>query len=280
MRRLSIPPAKLLDLKSLQLSLPYGSDDVSERLPDEDLLRVLEHKAYRALTAAIPQGNTAEDSYPYKVLEYQDDHGYATEYRENILLHSVFEKLFEGKFIPNISKDVSFYIFNRILGYDNYFNCPVIIVRDRKKRVVDLVKYRPTLPDKEFPKYLQEKAVNKLKNRGEEFLYIFQPEMERLIAKEKYILLGEGIKNGINALVRSLPFISIESASNVNNPELIDYLNAYRRDGVEVYGAMDGDVAGKKALKAINSKLEKPIENLIDFDRNIDFTDYIRKGSL
>lgn len=281
MINLSIPPAKLLDLETLQLPLPFGSDNVnaSERLPDEELLRILDHKAHKAL-AASPRGNTVEDSCPYKVIEYQDDHGEAIGHRNNLLLHLEFEKLFEGRFVPVISRDIPFYVFNRILGYDNYFSCPVIIVRDRKGIVVDLVKYRPKLPGKELPKYLQEKAVNKPKNRGEDFLYVFQQEMERLITKEKYLLLGEGLKNSLNALMRSVPFISIESASNVNNPKLIEYLNTYRRNGIEIYGAMDGDAAGEKAFGAINAKLQKSITNMIDFDSNFDFTDYLREGDL
>ncbi len=277
MKSLSIPPAKLLDVESLQLSLPFGSDNTSERLPDEEISSILEHKAYRAL-AASPKGYT--NPYPYETLEYQNDTGDSIISRENILLHPVFEKLFEGRFIPDVSWVTSFHIFGYHIGYDDYFKCPVIIVRDETGKVVDLVKYRPVLPGKEMPKYLQQKASDKLKNRGEKFLYIFQPETQRLIAKEKYVLVGEGLKNGINALIRSVPFISIESASNVNNPKLIEYLNVYRRNGIEIYGAMDGDPAGKKAFEAIGTKLEKSITNLIDFKKNIDFTDYLREGDL
>ena len=189
-----------------------------------------------------------------------------------------YEKLFEGRYVKNVSKSKVEYIFTKIVGYDEYFSAPVIILRDSKGDVVDLVKYRPHRDGYgQLPKYLQKKAKDKPKDRGEAYLYPFQIEMERLIAKEGYVFVGEGLKNGLNALLRSVPFISIESASNTNNPRLIEYVNTMIMEGIDVYGAMDGDEAGRRALNSINSKLNGSLINLMDFESGIDFSEYLKK---
>ncbi len=43
---------------------------------------------------------------------------------------------------------------------------------------------------------------------------------------------------------------------------------------------MDGDAAGEKAFDAIQSQLAFSIDNLLDFDSGLDFTDYLRKEQL
>jgi len=104
--------------------------------------------------------------------------------------------------------------------------------------------------------------------------------MERLTKKEGFVFVGEGLKNAVNALIRSVPYISIESASNAKNDKLIAYVNKLFQDGVTIYGAMDGDVAGEKAFNAICDQMVFSIENLLDFKSGLDFTDYLRKEQL
>ena len=98
-----------------------------------------------------------------------------------------------------------------------------------------------------------------------------------LIEKEGFVFVGEGIKNSVNALIRSVPFLSIESTSNVDNPKIIAYIKELLRKRIPVYAVMDGDKAGENALTKLNEKLGEKLSNLIDFDSNIDFTEYIKK---
>ncbi len=104
--------------------------------------------------------------------------------------------------------------------------------------------------------------------------------MERLINKERYVFVGEGLKNALNARIRSIPFISIESTSNAANRQIAEYVNKLYQRGIQIYGAMDGDGAGKKAFNEINKLLTGSIRNLIDFDADIDFTEYLRKEQI
>ena len=272
----TVPKAKKLDIENIvKLShLDNNSKDI-DRLHDDVLKKKLRFKAQKRIKAGL--------QLPYRcfVLEEEDKYGNITSIPSVLMVHEKYEKLFEGIYINNVSQSVADYLFGATLGYDNYFSAPVIIVRDSNGDIVDLVKYRPEKEGYEnLPKYLQEKAVNKPKNRGDDFLYPFQVEMERIIKKYKYAFLGEGIKNALNALVRSVPYISIESASNVNNPKLIAYINKLHRSGISIFGAMDGDAAGQKAFEEIKKLLECPLENLLDFESGLDFTDYLRKETL
>ena len=188
------------------------------------------------------------------------------------------EKLFEGSYIENVTESVAAYVFGKIIGKDNYFNCLCINVMDRQGDVVDIVKYRPARSGYEnLPKYLNEKLENKPKQRGEHFLYPFQREMERLIEKEGFLFIGEGLKNSVNAMIRSVPFLSIESTSNASNRKIIAYINELSKKGITFYGMLDGDRAGKKALDVLNSLLDRPLSNMLDFESGLDFIDYIRK---
>ena len=71
-----------------------------------------------------------------------------------ISVASVFEELFQGGTIP-AKQEFAKYLFEKFIGFDSYFNCPVIIIRDRYERVVDIVRYKPERNGKKLSsKYL------------------------------------------------------------------------------------------------------------------------------
>ncbi len=274
----NLPYAKKLDFSTvLTLSTFKGYDNDTDRLPDEVLIEQLENKAKRYLNVERKQG-------VYRCFEYEVESvegKILNHLNSQLKVPPYSEKLFEGAYIDNVEKLVASYVFGRVVGYDDYFNCPCIIIRDAKSKIVDIVKYRPKRDGYEkLPKYLQEKSQNKPKDRGEYFLYPFQVETERLIRKYGYAFAGEGLKNAVNALIRSVPFVSIESASNANSKKIAGYIQDLYRRGIKVFGAMDGDSAGEKAFHTMNELLKRPIVNLIDFDSGMDFTDFLRKEQL
>jgi len=269
--------AKKLDLTTSVALSPFNNrvNDV-DRSPDDVLKKRMGTKAKQYIKNGI-------SSLKYQCFEFEEEDNKGDLIQEDLMLMVPDEciKLFEGSYIKGVAPSVANYVFHGILGFDNYFNCTCIILRDSQSDVVDIIKYRPLRPGYEnLPKYLQEKAQNKPKNRGGFFLYPFHVEMDRLIKKAQYAIFGEGLKNALNALIRSIPFISIESTSNVSNPALLNYVNNLANDGVKIYGALDGDSAGENAFNIINTKLKNPIVNLFGFDSGIDFTDYIKKDNL
>jgi hypothetical protein len=275
---MKIPPAKKLDMNvSITLMSSPALDKSIERSSDEFLMEQLNYKAKRYLEEGRRQGT-------YRCFEYEviNVSGKVVENISSYLkVPRYTEKLFEGAYIKNVDASVARYIFGTIVGYCNFFSSPIIIIRDYTGSVVDITKYRPFHQGYEnLPKYLYEKSVNKPQNRGSDFLYVFQREMERLISKYRYVFVGEGLKNAINALIRSVPYISIESTSNVKNQKISEYIQNLYQSGIRVYGAMDGDKAGKTAFDTMNGLLERSIENLIDFESDMDFTDYLRKEEL
>jgi len=279
---MSLPPAVRLDLDSLILSKVVQSTRQEDKPADAVLTARLGVEAIKLL-----RNNPFDHlrNYPkYRYVEYvcKDARGAVTSRGWQVVVHSVFSKLFEGVNIPGVEESIAKYIFSTNIGWDSYFNCPVIILHDTTGAVVDIIKYRPFRDGYEkLSKYMQKKNIDKPTNRGEKFLYPFQLEMEQIIQKNKRVLVGEGIKNSINALIRSVPFISIESVSNAENPRLIAYIDELSKNGVLIWGAMDGDVAGENAFNKLNAKLSQPIKkNLIDFSDNMDFTDYLRKEKL
>ncbi len=274
----TLPEAKKLDLNfSISLATFENAVNGVDRESDNVLKVKLDKKAKMYITD-VPN----RFKYQCFELEEEDSKGNLIKSVPSCLKVPEFaEKLFEGTYVEYVDAPVAKYIFGTVIGYCNYFAAPVIILRDRNGDVVDNVKYRPFRDGYEtLPKYLQEKSINKPEGRGKDFLYPFQMEMERLIKKEGFVFIGEGLKNAVNALIRSVPYISIESASNVKNQQLIDYINKWFQDGVVVYGAMDGDAAGEKAFNAVASQMAFSIENLLDFESGLDFTDYLRKEKL
>ena len=273
-----LPEAKKLDIN---ISIPFSSSENGVNDADKESDAVLKGRLNKKAKMYIID---AHNRFKYQCfeLEEEDCNGNIIKSVPSCLKVPKFtEKLFEGTYIENVSAPVANYIFGTVIGYCNYFSATVINLRDRNGDVVDIVKYRPFRGEREnLPKYIQEKSINKPDGRGEHFLYPFQIEMERLIKKEGFVFVGEGLKNAVNSLIRSIPYISIESTSNVKNDKLIAYVNKLLQDGVVVYGAMDGDTAGEEAFNAIKSQLAFSIDNLLDFDSGLDFTDYLRKEKL
>jgi hypothetical protein len=61
---------------------------------------------------------------------------------EVIRVAPYLSQLFEGYLLPTEEKFAK-YIFSKIIGYDSFFDCPVIIIRDESENVIDIVRYRP-----------------------------------------------------------------------------------------------------------------------------------------
>lgn len=278
---MSFPPAIKLDLDSFKLSKSVKAISQDDKPGDDVLTARLGSKAKSALNASPNTNNYS----PYLYLEWivedlvvENKSSIVTSRSMKIKVHSVFSKLFEGVYIDDVEESVAKYMFSNVIGWDNYFNCPVIILQDTAGAVVDIIKYRPnrTGYDK-LSKYLQINNIDKPTNRGKAFLYPFQIEMERLIKQEQFVIVGEGLKNAVNALMLSVPYISIESTSNTNNQKLIDYINNLDALGIEIHGALDGDAPGKTAFNTLNEKFNFKLINLFDLNSGLDFTDYVRK---
>lgn len=236
------------------------------------------------------------------------------EEKEVIRVPSIYKRLFQKVEFPLSYKKKLDYLFSQIIGYDSYFKAPSISLKDNKGTVVDKATYRPNKPD-HIPAEKWGKNKYYYKNsdfRGANFLYPFQNEVERIINRENYMIIGEGLKNSVNALIYSIPYISIESASNKSSTALYHYINKNIDQGKGLMCMIDGDNAGKRAYlmfminfleeaykttvavqdkdlkrKPIENSLVKSIEkifkektkieiqNLFEFDSGIDFTDYI-----
>lgn len=204
--------------------------------------------------------------------------------KNSILTHYMviteFAKLFETTELPKEYGKKIDYLFSNILGWSNFWNCPSIILRDDNNRIVDIISYRPTKPanykDWENPKYIYKNSHN----RGDHFLYPFRKEVEHILddqsIDDRYLIIGEGIKNGLNALLYSVPYIPLESTSNKINQALIDYIKNYHTRGFSIITMFDGDKAGAKAHENFISQLGLPIENFFDFDSGLDFVNYLQ----
>lgn len=203
------------------------------------------------------------------------------------MIHEDFSKLFEKKSFQMTQEQFKkvIYITKNILTYDSYFNCPAIIIRDHKNKVVDICKYRPKKPE-HFeswgdPKYMYVKEEDKLKNRGTDFLYPFSKEMDQLIEKNSFFFIGEGLKNALVCLIHSIPFISLESTSNEIKPALKEYIKEKAKNKF-ILGGFDGDGGDQEKeakglgafLKAKNT-LELDFENIFSFTSNIDMAEFL-----
>lgn len=205
------------------------------------------------------------------------------------IIHEVFHKLFEKKHImvlPEHQKRLN-YIITNILAYDSFFKCPAIIIKDHNGKICDIAKYRPDKPDTftewSFPKYMYIKEEDKLPNRGADFIYPFSIEMDKLISRNSFFFIGEGLKNSFNALLFGVPFISIESVSNEMSVELQKYIKEKAKTKI-IIGAFDGDdkvdengnhTKGHGAYLKATDTLGLSFDNLFDFNSNIDFSDYL-----
>jgi len=227
------------------------------------LMAALKVKARRYLNEKIVRNGRQRKRFTWFDLEYEN-------IKKVAAFDEVFVKLFEHSYVE-ISEERITYIFDKFIGYDSYYDCPVIIVYDYSGNVVNIVKYRPKKDGKEFMKYLYLKAEE---TPDSEYLYPFQYEMERMMFNQSSAYVGEGIKNSVCALVFGLPYVSTESTSG-SFDRLGEYLKTPRMSDVFMIGAFDGDDAGGRAYKKMNDLV--PMENEFTFDSGMDFAEYLKK---
>ena len=227
------------------------------------LMSDLKVKAQKYLSEPIIHNGRERKRYQSFEYEYET-------IRQIVSFDQMFIKLFEQSFIE-MEEARAAYIFENFVGYDSYFNCPAIIVKDLHGNVVNIVKYRPKKDSKECLKYLYLKAEE---TPNSDYLYPFQYEMEKMMMDFPVCYVGEGLKNALVALAFGSPYISIESASGATDG-LVRYLKSGRMSGVHFIAAFDGDAAGERAYKKMNKYI--PMENLFEFDSGMDFADYMKK---
>jgi len=255
----------------------------------------------------------------HRPIEYQDKDGNTLHYH----VPTELERLFETKTLPADYKQKLDYMFSNLIGWNKHFNCSSIVIKDDIGRIVDLIAYRPQKPQNydrwdKRTKYIYKNS----NNRGENFLYPFRKEVESILFKptnkDKYVVVGEGIKNGLNALMYSVPYISLESTSSTISTKMINYVSDLEQKGFKLLCIFDGDLSGAKAflsfikhyyphtkddidsfvkdkenillkdksnykivvLNFINfiNKNSFEIINFLDFDSEQDFVEYLQSG--
>ncbi len=105
------------------------------------------------------------------------------------------------------------------------------------------------------------------------YIFPLQAQMQKMATKEGYCYVGEGLKNAINASLMGIPFISIEGAASIK-PGLINFLRSDRMNSITLIGAFDGDEAGERAYKKMNTEIS--MTNEFSFDSGIDFADFLK----
>jgi hypothetical protein len=194
--------------------------------------------------------------------------------------HSNFNKLLETNALDYELLQKVNYVFNFFIGYSNYWNAPAIILRDHNKRVVDIAIYRPQKPE-HFTEWNNPKYIYKnFNNRDEDWIYPFSYEVEKLIIKNKICIVGEGLKNAINGLINGIPFLSLESATSKISELQKKYINGMIKKNIKIFTCFDGDSQGLKAYENFCKLFEIETKNLIEFDRNIDFSNLDLKNIL
>jgi len=213
--------------------------------------------------------------------ENKDANGLLLSTTEAIFLNSNCHKLFECASLDIIYKDKVNYIYKHILGFSTYWKAPSIILRDSKNKIVDMVTYRPKDPQTGLEKQGMKYYYKNQNNRGEDFIYPFEILVNHIAQKEKYIVVGEGLKNAVNALLYSVPFISVESTGNVKglDENLIKVIKDFIANDYGFLTAFDGDKAGENAQKEFLSLIGYEAENLFPFDSGIDFVEYMQGAS-
>jgi hypothetical protein len=215
----------------------------------------------------------------HRPIECKDKNGKITHF----LVPNELEKFFETKEFPAEYKKKIDYIFSNLIGWNKHFQCSSIVIKDDIGRIVDLIAYRPNKPDSyndwNNPKYIYKNSHN----RGESFLYPFRKEVESILFKpsntDKYLIVGEGIKNGLNAILYSVPFIPLESTSNKISDSLIAYIRNLHEQGFSVISMFDGDKAGAKAHENFVAQSGLQINNFLAFDSGLDFVEYLQSGA-
>jgi len=209
---------------------------------------------------------------------FKNKQGFVDKATKTINIKPEFRKLFEASELDFKYEEKLNYIFKTIIGYSDYWKAPSIIIHDRDNRVVDIVTYRPK--DKESGQEIDNMKYH-YKNptqRGFRFVYPFENLVNRIAKREKYIMVGEGLKNAVNALIYDVPFISIESSSNSKklDDELIKAINIFLEKGYGLVTAFDGDEAGEIAYNDFLLATGLSAENMWDFKSGIDFVNYVR----
>lgn len=193
-----------------------------------------------------------------------------------------FIKLFETDKLPIGCHDRLHYAYQKILGYDNYYKCPSIIIRDMTGKIVDKSAYRPNRPENIPIEKWDSKAkyfYKNFENRGKNFLYPFQAEVEKLLSKNNYFVVGEGLKNALNGYIHAIPFISLESTSNEASKDLIKYVHDLLGKGYKIVAFFDGDKAGAPAFEKFKEHARLPeLENAVMFDSGQDFAEFAVKA--
>lgn len=211
-------------------------------------------------------------SFEVVIIEKTNLKGELLDKYDEISINSDYWKLFETKTLTIYYEPQLSYIFNNLIGYSNFWNAPAIILKDYNQKIVDIAIYRPQKPSHfeswDNPKYI----YKNFNNRGENWLYPFQYEMERLIQKSRICFIGEGLKNSLNALTHKIPFVSFESANNEISDKLKAYIEFLQKNKVELIGAFDGDLVGLKAYEKVKATIKIEFENIINFDSNLDFS--------
>jgi len=107
--------------------------------------------------------------------------------------------------------------------------------------------------------------------------------MDRLIEKHKFLIVGEGLKNALVALLFAVPFVSIESSSKGMNEKTKNYIKEKLKKGYKLLGAFDGDqdltgqaLKGRGAYEKVKEELNHEFNNLFSFTSGLDFADYLK----
>ncbi len=234
----------------------------------------LANQAQSELSASLP--------FLPKVIEvdYASNNGFVDKSKstEQIYIFEHFHKLFETSHFELQFYKKLHYVSKNLLGFSSFWNCPSIILKDRKEKVVDVVAYRPK--DKETKQEIKgmKYYYKNFDQRGDDFVYPFENLVNLVAKRQKYIIIGEGLKNALNALIYDVPFISIESTGNAQklDQKLIDAINAFIEKGYGVVCGFDGDESGRKAYESFLLLTGLTCDNLFEWDSGIDFVEYLR----
>jgi hypothetical protein len=198
--------------------------------------------------------------------------------RHELVINKNYAKLFEGLSFTVGLKQKFDYIFTHLLGWSDFWQSPTLILKDLDGRVVDIVAYRPH--DKNTGQEISgmKYYYKNFHGRGDRFIYPYQKEVERIAKREGYIIIGEGLKNALNALIYGVPFVTIESTGNVLklSDRLKNTILSYTAKGWGVATAFDGDEAGQKAYESFLSLLSFEVDNILDFTSKKDFVEYLK----
>jgi len=107
-------------------------------------------------------------------------------------------------------------------------------------------------------------------------LYPFKKEFEAILKKNNYLIVGEGLKNGLNALLYSVPYITLESTSNKLNDTLKAYIRDFYNLGYNIICMFDGDNAGKQSYQKFIQEMGHNFKNFLDFNSGLDFVNYLQ----